>query len=389
MRNPSISSPPGAELDELRRGVAAFVRKEVAPIAAEVDRLDRWPDGMWRKLGELGVLGITIPERHGGLGLGYLANVVACEELARGSSSIALSYGVHSNLCANNIYLHGTEAQHRKYLPPLCRGEWVGALAMSEAGAGSDVVGSMACRAERRGDRWVANGTKMWITNGPDADVLLVYMRTAPREAGSRTVTAFLVERGMKGFSVGRKLDKLGHRGSGTCELVFEDCEIPDENVLGQPHEGVRILMRGLDYERVVLSGGPIGLMQGALDLVLPYLHERTQFGRPIGTFELMQAKLADMYVALESARSFVYRVAQACDEGRPSRKEAAACLLFAAERALEVSSEALQCFGGNGYVNDFPLGRLWRDARLYTIGAGTSEIRRMLIGRELFEETA
>jgi len=388
MRQPYVPSHADAELTDLRQTVAAFVRSEIAPIAEEIDRHDRWPEGMWRKLGELGILGITLPERYGGMALGYLANVIACEELARGSSAIALSYGVHSNLCANNIYLHGTAAQLERFLPPLARGEWVGALAMSEAGAGSDVIGSMACRAERRGDVWVANGSKMWITNGPDADVLIVYMRTASKEMGSRTVTAFLVEKGMKGFSIGKKLDKLGHRGSGTCELVFEDCEIPAGNVLGQPNEGARVLMRGLDYERVVLSGGPIGLMQAALDLTLPYVHQRTQFGRPIGTFELMQAKLADMYVALESTRSFVYRVAQACDEGRSTRKDAAACLLFAAERAIEVSSEALQAFGGNGYVNEFPLGRLWRDARLYTIGAGTSEIRRMLIGRELYEET-
>jgi isovaleryl-CoA dehydrogenase len=389
MRNPYVSTGADLELEELRETVAAFVRREVAPIADEIDRRAEWPDGMWRKLGELGVLGITIPERYGGMGLDYLANVIAVEEIARGSSSVGLSYGVHANLCANNILLHGTEAQCQRFLPRLCTGEWVGALAMSESGAGSDVVGSMACKAERRGDRWVANGTKMWITNGPDADVLIVYMRTAPPEAGSRSITAFVVEKTMKGFSVGSKLDKLGHRGSPTSELVFEDCEIPDENVLGQPNEGVRILMRGLDYERVVLAGGPIGLMQCALDLVLPYVRERKQFGQPIGTFELMQAKLADMYVALESSRAWVYRVAQACDEGRFTRRDAAGCLLYAAEQAIEVASQAIQCFGGNGYVNDFPLARLWRDARLYTIGAGTSEIRRMLIGRELFQEGA
>jgi len=331
-----------------------------------------------------------VPEEYGGTGLGYVAHVVAMEEVSRASASVGLSYGAHSNLCVNNLYLNGSEAQRRKYLPKLCSGEHVGALAMSEPGAGSDVVGSMACKAEKKGERWVANGSKMWITNGPDADVAIVYMRTAPKDQGSRAMTAFLVEKGMKGFTTAQKLDKLGMRGSNTCELVFQDCEIPEENVLGAVNGGSKVLMKGLDTERCVLSGGPIGIMQSAMDLVLPYLHERKQFGQPIGTFELMQGKIADMYTKLQAARAFSYRVAGALDQGRgrAARKDAAACLLFSSENAVQVALEAIQCLGGNGYINEFPAGRLLRDAKLYDIGAGTNEIRRMLIGRELFEES-
>jgi isovaleryl-CoA dehydrogenase len=311
------------------------------------------------------------------------------EEVSRASASVGLSYGAHSNLCVNNLYLNGSEAQRRKYLPKLCSGEFVGALAMSEPGAGSDVVGSMACKAEKKGDRWVANGTKMWLTNGPDADVAIVYMRTAPRDQGSKAMTAFLVEKGMKGFSTAQKLDKLGMRGSDTAELVFEDCEVPEANVLGGVGKGASVLMSGLDYERVVLAAGPLGIMQAALDVVIPYLHERKQFGAPIGTFQLMQGKLADMYVTMNAAKAYVYSVARACDEGRTTREDAAGAILYAAESATKIALEAIQCLGGNGYINDYPTGRLLRDAKLYEIGAGTSEIRRMLIGRELFEKTA
>ncbi len=378
------------DFDALRDTVKRLSDAELAPRAAEIDRTNEFPADMWTKLGELGLLGVTVPEEYGGTGLGYLAHVVAMEEISRGSASVGLSYGAHSNLCVNNLYLNGNEAQRRHYLPKLCSGEHVGALAMSEPGAGSDVVGSMACRAERKGDRWVANGTKMWITNGPDADVLIVYMRTAPRDQGSKAMTAFLVEKGMKGFRTAQKLDKLGMRGSNTCELVFEDCEIPADNVLGEVNGGSRVLMKGLDTERCVLSGGPLGIMQAAMDLVIPYVHERKQFGQPIGTFELMQGKLADMYVKLQSARAFSYRVAQALDQGRgrAARKDAAACLLLASENAVQVALEAIQALGGNGYINEFPAGRLLRDAKLYDIGAGTNEIRRMLIGRELFDES-
>lgn len=378
------------DFDALRDTVKRLSDAELVPRAAEIDRANEFPADMWAKLGELGLLGVTVPEEYGGTGLGYLAHLVAMEEISRGSASVGLSYGAHSNLCVNNLYLNGSEAQRRRYLPKLCSGEHVGALAMSEPGAGSDVVGSMACRAERKGDRWVANGTKMWITNGPDADVLIVYMRTAPREQGSKAMTAFLVEKGMKGFRTAQKLDKLGMRGSNTCELVFEECEIPADNVLGEVNGGSRVLMRGLDTERCVLSGGPLGIMQAAMDLVIPYVHERRQFGAPIGTFELMQGKLADMYVKLQSARAFSYRVAQALDQGRgrAARKDAAACLLLASENAVQVALEAIQALGGNGYINDFPAGRLLRDAKLYDIGAGTNEIRRMLIGRELFDES-
>jgi isovaleryl-CoA dehydrogenase len=378
------------DFDALRDTVKRMCDTDLAPRAAEIDAKNQFPADMWKKLGEVGLLGMTVPEEYGGTGLGYLPHVVAMEEVSRASASVGLAYGAHSNLCVNNLYLNGSEAQRRKYLPRLCSGEFVGALAMSEPGAGSDVVGSMTCRAEKKGDRWVANGSKMWITNGPHADVAIVYMRTAPKDQGSRAMTAFLVEKGMKGFSTAQKLDKLGMRGSDTCELVFQDCEIPEENVLGQVNGGSRVLMKGLDTERTVLSGGPLGIMQAAMDLVLPYVHERKQFGQAIGTFELMQGKIADMYTRLQASRAFSYRVAGALDQGRGRavRKDAAACILFASENAVQVTLEAIQCLGGNGYINEFPAGRLLRDAKLYDIGAGTNEIRRMLIGRELFEES-
>jgi isovaleryl-CoA dehydrogenase len=376
------------EVDLLRETVREFAAKQIAPIAAEIDRSNEFPTHLWRKLGNLGLLGITIPEEYGGSGMSYLAHMVAVEEISRASASVGLSYGAHSNLCVNQIFRNGTEAQRHKYLPKLCSGEFVGALAMSEAGAGSDVVGSMACQANKVGDRWVANGSKMWITNGPDADVLVVYMRTRGKDHGSRAMTTFLIEKGMKGFSTAQKLDKLGMRGSNTCELVFKDCEIPDEHVMGEVDQGVCVLMSGLNYERLVLSGGPIGVMQAALDVVLPYIHERWQFDRPIGTFELMQGKIADMYVALQSSRAFAYRIAENTAKGEVSRRDTAACLLYVSESAVKVTLEAIQALGGNGYINDYPTGRLLRDAKLFDIGAGTNEIRRMLIGRELFEET-
>ena len=376
------------DIDALRDSVQKFAAAELAPRAAEIDRSNEFPMDIWRKLGDMGLLGISVTEEYGGSGMGYLAHVVAVEEISRASASVGLSYGAHSNLCVNNLFLNGSEAQRQKYLPQLCSGEHVGALAMSEPGAGSDVVGSMSCRAVKQGDRWIANGNKMWITNGPDADTLIVYMRTSEIESSARSMTAFIVEKGMKGFSTAQKLDKLGMRGSNTCELVFVDCEIPEENILGHANGGTRILMRGLDTERVTLSGGPIGIMQAAMDVVVPYVHERKQFGKPIGTFELMQGKLADMYVKLQSSRAFSYRVASAIEEGHPSRKDSAACLLYASECAVQVALEAIQCLGGNGYINDYPTGRLLRDAKLYDIGAGTNEIRRMLIGREIFDET-
>ncbi|GLQ96111.1 isovaleryl-CoA dehydrogenase [Dyella mobilis] len=381
--------PLGEEIDLLRESVAAFAEKEIAPRADHIDRENLFPHDLWRKLGDMGLLGVTVPEEYGGSGMGFLAHMVAMEEISRASGSVGLSYGAHSNLCVQNIYHNGNEAQRRKYIPKLCSGEYVGALAMSEPGAGSDVVGSMSCKATQRGDVWVANGSKMWITNGPDADVLLVYMRTAPRVAGSRCMTAFIVEKGMKGFSTAQKLDKLGMRGSNTCELVFEDCEIPAENIVGEVNEGVRVLMSGLDTERLVLSGGPIGLMQAALDLALPYVRERKQFNAPIGTFGVMQAKIADMYTKLQSSRGYAYMVAREFDAGVKSRIDPAACLLNASENAVKVALEAIQTLGGNGYINEFPAGRLLRDAKLYEIGAGTNEIRRMLIGRELFHGKA
>jgi isovaleryl-CoA dehydrogenase len=377
----------GEGIEEVRQQVRRFAAEKIAPRAARIDHSNEFPRDLWPALGELGFLGITVPERWGGAGLGYLAHTVAMEEISRASGAVGLSYGAHSNLCVNQLRLNGTDAQRDRYLPKLVSGEHVGALAMSEPGAGSDVV-SMQLRAERRADSYVLNGRKMWITNGPDADVFVIYAKTDPA-AGARGITAFIVERGSRGFSTAQKLDKLGMRGSSTCELVFDDCSVPAANILGQENGGARVLMSGLDYERVVLAGGPLGLMAAALDLVLPYVHERKQFGQPIGTFELMQAKVADMYTALSASRAYVYAVASACDAGRVRRRDAAACILFAAENATRVGLEAIQALGGNGYINDFPAGRILRDAKLYEIGAGTQEIRRMLIGRELYESAA
>ncbi|MEO8747188.1 MAG: isovaleryl-CoA dehydrogenase [Rhodanobacter sp.] len=376
----------GADIEALRDAVNHFAQREIAPIAAEVDQLNQFPAALWPKLGELGMFGLTVDERFGGSQMGYLAHVIAVEEISRASGAIGLSYGAHSNLCVNQIHKNGSEAQKAKYLPKLVSGEHVGALAMSESGSGSDVV-SMKLRAEKKGDHFVLNGNKMWITNGPDADTLVVYAKTDPA-AGSRGITAFIIEKGYAGFSTAQKLDKLGMRGSNTCELVFQDCLVPEENLLGELNKGVKVLMSGLDYERLVLSGGPLGLMQACMDVVVPYVHERKQFGQAIGEFQLMQGKLADMYVGLSVCRGYVYAVAKACDRGETTRKDAAGAILYAAEKATWMAGQAIQVLGGNGYINEYPTGRLWRDAKLYEIGAGTSEIRRMLIGRELFAET-
>ncbi|HKT74935.1 MAG TPA: isovaleryl-CoA dehydrogenase [Steroidobacteraceae bacterium] len=377
----------GETLEQIRTEVRRFATERIAPRAAEIDRSNEFPRDLWPALGAQGFLGITVPERWGGSGLGYLAHTLAMEEISRASGSVGLSYGAHSNLCVNQIRLNGTDAQRDRYLPKLVSGEHVGALAMSETGSGSDVV-SMQLKAERQGGSYVLNGRKMWITNGPDADVYVIYAKT-DASAGPRGITAFIVERPTPGFSTAQKLDKLGMRGSSTCELVFDDCRIPATHILGQEHGGVRVLMSGLDYERVVLAGGPLGLMAAALDLVLPYVRERKQFGQPIGTFELMQAKIADMYASLNASRAYVYSVARACDAGSVRRRDAASCILFAAEHATRAALEAIQALGGNGYINDYAAGRLLRDAKLYEIGAGTQEIRRMLIGRELFEAAA
>jgi isovaleryl-CoA dehydrogenase len=381
--------PLTEELELLRETVQRFAAREIAPRAAGIDADNLFPDDLWPKLGELGLLGMTIPAEFGGSELGYHAHLLAMEEISRASGSVGLSYGANSNLCMDNLYRNGSPSQREKFLPRLCSGEWVGALAMSEAGAGSDVVGSMSCTAEWNGQAWVANGSKMWITNGPEASVIITYMKTVDPDSGTPAVTAFLVEREFAGFSTSPKLDKLGMRGSNTCELIFTDCKIPPENVLGEPHRGVGILMSGLDSERVVLSGGPVGLMQAALDLVIPYTRERRQFGRAIGELGVIQAKLADMYAALQSSRAFSYHVAQVFDDNRRSRIDPAACLLHASRHAVQVALEAIQCLGGNGYINDYPAGRILRDAKLYEIGAGTNEIRRMLIGRELFRGDA
>ena len=384
---PSLDFDLGEDIEMLREAVYQFARAEIAPRAAQIDRDNLFPVDLWAKMGDLGLLGITVEEEYGGSHLGYLAHCVAMEEISRASGAVGLSYGAHSNLCVNQIRKNGSEAQKRRYLPKLCSGEHVGALAMSEANAGSDVV-SMGLRADRDGEDYVLNGSKMWITNGPEASVYVIYAKTDPA-AGQRGITAFIVERGAEGFHQGEKLDKLGMRGSNTCALFFEDCRVPVENVLGRENEGVRVLMSGLDYERTVLAAGPVGIMQNCLDVVEPYIHERKQFGRPIGEFQLIQGKIADMYTTLSASRAYLYAVAGNCDRGRDSRKDAAGVILYTSERATQMALQAIQCLGGNGYINDYPAGRLLRDAKLYEIGAGTSEIRRMLIGRELFEETA
>lgn len=389
---PGLTFDHGEDIAALRESVAAFAQAEIAPRAAEIDRSDQFPMDLWKKMGDLGVLGITADEEYGGAAMGYLAHIVALEEISRASASVGLSYGAHSNLCVNQIKRNGTTEQKNKYLPKLISGDFIGALAMSEPNAGSDVV-SMKLRADLKGDRYVLNGTKMWITNGPDADVLVVYAKT-DLEAGARGMTAFLVEKGFKGFSVAQKLDKLGMRGSHTGELVFQDCEVPMENVLGGIGRGVNVLMSGLDYERTVLSGGPLGIMQACMDVVVPYVHDRKQFGQSIGEFQLMQGKIADMYSTMMACKAYVYAVGQACDRAktpdaaRALRKDAAGAILYSAEKATWMAGETIQALGGNGYINEYPAGRLWRDAKLYEIGAGTSEIRRMLIGRELFAET-
>jgi len=377
----------GEEIDAIRSTVRRWAQERLAPLAQEIDQSNAMPRELWAEMGALGMHGITVPEAEGGLGLGYLAHAVAVEEVSRASASVGLSYGAHSNLCVNQIARWGNAEQRQQYLPPLISGAHVGSLAMSESGAGSDVV-SMKLRAEKRNDRFVLNGSKMWITNAPDANTLVVYAKSDP-DAGPHGITAFLIERDTVGFSTGQKLDKLGMRGSNTAELIFDDCEVPFENVLGEEGKGVNVLMSGLDYERVVLAAGPLGIMAAAMDVVVPYVHEREQFGQPIGTFQLMQGKLADMYTTMNACRAYVYAVAQACDRGETTRKDAAGCILYAAEKATQLALEAIQALGGNGYVNDYATGRLLRDAKLYEIGAGTSEIRRMLIGRELFAETA
>ena len=384
---PTLDFDLGADVEILRDSVRSFAGDEIEPLAAEIDKTDQFPRQLWPKMGELGLHGITVEEEYGGTNMGYLAHCVAMEEVSRASASIGLSYGAHSNLCVNQIRRNGTAAQKAKYLPKLVSGEHVGALAMSEPGAGSDVV-SMRTRAEKKGDRYVLNGSKMWITNGSEAETFVIYAKTKP-DAGPRGITAFLVEKGMKGFTVAQKLDKLGMRGSDTCELVFDNCEVPEANVLGEVGRGVNVLMSGLDYERIVLAAGPLGIMQACMDVVLPYTHERKQFGQPIGSFQLVQGKLADMYTTMNASRAYVYAVAKACDRGETTREDAAGAILYAAEKATQCALDAIQLLGGNGYINDYPTGRLLRDAKLYEIGAGTSEIRRMLIGRELFEKTA
>ena len=383
---PSLNFALGDDIDMLRDSVTSFAAEEIAPRAAVIDRDNEFPMDLWPKLGDLGLLGITVEEDYGGSGMSYLAHVIAMEEISRASASVGLSYGAHSNLCVNQIRRNGNPAQRDRYLPRLISGDHVGALAMSEPGSGSDVV-SMALKAQQQGDAYLLNGSKMWITNGPDADVLVVYAKTDP-DAGPRGITAFIVEKDFAGFSTAPKLDKLGMRGSNTCELMFSNCEVPAENVLGAVNKGVHVLMSGLDYERAVLAGGPLGIMQACMDVVVPYVHERQQFGQPIGEFQLIQGKLADMYTTLNACRAYVYAVAAACDRGETTRKDAAGAILYAAEKATWMALEAIQCLGGNGYTNDYPTGRLLRDAKLYEIGAGTSEIRRMLIGRELFNET-
>ena len=384
---PTLNFNLGEDIDLLRQSLTQFCQTEIAPRAAQIDASNEFPMDLWQKLGDMGLLGVTVSEDYGGVNMGYLAHCVAMEEISRASASVGLSYGAHSNLCVNQIYKNGNEEQKRKYLPKLCSGEHIGALAMSEPNAGSDVV-SMGLRAEKQGDHYVLNGNKMWITNGPDAHTYVIYAKT-DTDAGSKGITAFIVERDFAGFSRQQKLDKLGMRGSNTCELVFQDCPVPVENILGGEGRGVAVLMSGLDYERAVLSGGPVGIMQACLDTVIPYIHERKQFGQAIGEFQLMQGKLADMYADLNASRAYLYAVARACDQGQDSRKDAAAVILFTAEKATQMALQTIQALGGNGYTNDYPAGRLLRDAKLYEIGAGTSEVRRMLIGRELFSETA